>query len=76
MIEGSTGKYLSETLIFAWTNPQCDNRLFIELRVQYKKIASSEQVENMLCTQIGFLFLFWYSEQLEIGKIGGIKCQQ
>ena len=30
--------------------PQYDKRLFIELQVQYMKIASSEYVENMLCT--------------------------
>ena len=44
-----TGKSLSETFIFAPTNPQYDKRLFM-------KIASSEHVENMLCTQIGFYF--------------------
>ena len=38
----STGKSLSEALIFASTNPQYDNRLFIELQVQYMKIPSSE----------------------------------
>jgi hypothetical protein len=32
------------------TNPKYDKRLFIELQVQYMKIASSEHVENMLCT--------------------------
>ena len=46
-----TGKSLSEALIFASTNPQYDNRLFIESRVQYMKIPSSE-----LCTQIVFCF--------------------
>jgi hypothetical protein len=46
----STGKYLSEALILASTNPQYDDRLFIELRVQYMKIPRSEHVENMLCT--------------------------
>ena len=30
-----TGKSLSEALIFASTNPQYDDRLFIELQVQY-----------------------------------------
>ena len=30
----STGKSLSEALIFASTNPHYDNRLFIELHVQ------------------------------------------
>ena len=35
-----TGKSLSEALIFASTNPQYDNRLFIELQVQYMKIPS------------------------------------
>ena len=33
-IGGRTGKSLSEILIFASTNPQYDNRLFIELQVQ------------------------------------------
>ena len=45
-----TGKYLSEALILASTNPQYDNRLFIELRVHYIKFPRSEQVENMLLT--------------------------
>ena len=37
----SKGKFLSEALILASTNPQYDNRLFIELQVQYMKIPSS-----------------------------------
>ena len=36
-----TGKSLSEALIFVSTNPQYDNRLFIELQVKYTKIPSS-----------------------------------
>ena len=36
-----TGKSLSEALIFASTNPQYDDRLFIKLQVQYMKIPSS-----------------------------------
>ena len=40
----STGKSFSEALILASTNPQYDDRLFIELRVQYF------QAQNMLCT--------------------------
>ena len=43
-----TGKSLSEDLIFASNNPQYDNRLFIELQVQYMKITSSGHGENML----------------------------
>ena len=50
----STGKSLSEPLIFASTNPQYDDILFIELQVQYMKIPSSEPGENMLCTGIDF----------------------
>jgi hypothetical protein len=38
-----TGKYFSEALILPSTNLQYDNRLFIELQVQYMKIPSSEQ---------------------------------
>ena len=49
-----TGKSLSEALIFASTNPQYDKRLFIEVRVQYMKIPSSENKENTLCTEIVF----------------------
>ena len=43
----STGKYFSEALILASTNPQYDKRLSIELSGQYIKIPSSEHVENM-----------------------------
>ena len=38
--EPITGKSSSEALIFASTNPQYDDRLFIELQVQYMKIPS------------------------------------
>ena len=54
-----TGKSLSEALIFASTNLQYDDRLFIELQFQYMKIPSSEHGKNMLCTQIGFFFCFF-----------------
>ena len=37
-----TGKSLSDVIIFASTNPQYDDILFIELQVQYVKIPSSE----------------------------------
>ena len=46
----TTGTSMSEALIFASINPQYDNRLFMELRVQYMKIPSPEHGENMLCT--------------------------
>ena len=52
-----TGKSLSEAPIFASTNPQYDDRLFIELQVQCMEIPSSEHRENILCTQIVF-FIF------------------
>ena len=46
-----TGKSFSEAFILiASTNPQYDKRLFIELQVQYMKIASSGHAQNMLCT--------------------------
>ena len=51
------GNSLSEALIFALTNPQYDDRLLIELQVQYMKTTSSEHQENMFCTQIIFSFL-------------------
>ena len=67
----STGKSLSEALIFASTNPQYDNLLFIDLRVQYIIIPSSEHEENILrtccllvlplfspCSELG-IFKYW-----------------
>ena len=45
-----TGKSFSKALILASTNPQHDDRLFIELQVQYMKTASSEHAQSMLCT--------------------------
>ena len=39
--EKRTGKSLSEALIVALSHPQRDDRLFIELKVQYMKIPSS-----------------------------------
>ena len=55
---------------------QYDDRLFIELPVQYMKIASSEHGKNMLCTRIVFLVLFWHSEQLMYNGFGWseLKC--
>ena len=50
----STGKSLSEALIFTSTNPHYEDRLFIELQVQYMNIPSSGHGENMLCTKIVF----------------------
>ena len=50
-----TGKSLSEALIFASTNPQYDDRLFIELQVQYiHENSKLKPGENMLCTEIVF----------------------
>ena len=46
------GKWLSEALVFASTNPQYDDRLFIKLQVEYIKIPSLNLGENMLCTEI------------------------
>ena len=45
----STGKSLSEALIFASINPQYDNRLLMELPVQYMKTTSAEHGKNMFC---------------------------
>ena len=49
-----TSKSLSEALIFASTNPQYDDRLFIELQVQYMKIPSSN-LGRKCCVQKLFL---------------------
>ena len=47
---------MSEALIFASTNPQYDDRLFIELQIQYRKFPSS----NLGTTHKN---CFWHSEQ-------------
>ena len=47
----STGKSFSDALILASTNPQYDKKLFIELQVQYMKIASSEHVVYINCSE-------------------------
>ena len=49
-----TGKSLSEALIFASTNPQYDNRLFIELQFQYMKVPRSN-LGRTCCIQKLFL---------------------
>jgi hypothetical protein len=49
-----TGKSLSEALVFASTNPQYDDRLIIELQVQYMKITSST-LGRTCCVQKLFL---------------------
>ena len=54
-----TDKSLSEALIFAPINPQYDDRLFIELQVQYMKIPSSN-LGRTCCVQI----LFWMLETI------------
>ena len=45
---------MPEALIFSSTNPQYDNRLFIELHVQYMKIPSSN-LGKTCCVQKLFL---------------------
>ena len=49
-----TGKSLSEAFIFASTNSHYDDRLFIELQVQYMKIPSSN-LGRTCCVQKLFL---------------------
>ena len=53
-LDFDTGKSFSEALIFASTNPQYDDRLFIELQVQYMKIPSSN-LGGTYCVQKWFL---------------------
>ena len=49
-----TGKSLTEALIFASTNPEYDDRLFIELQVPCMKIPSSN-LGRKCCVQKLFL---------------------
>ena len=50
----TTGKSLSEALFSASTNPQYDDRLFIELQVQYMKFPSSN-LGRTYCVQKLFM---------------------
>ena len=62
-VDTCTGKSLSEALILESINPKYDDRLFIDLQLQYKKNTSSEHVvykncfecqnknKNNICTQ-------------------------
>ena len=61
IITQSTGKSLSEYLVFASTNPQYNNRLFIELKIQYMKIPNSN-LGRTCCVQK----LFWMSETISV----------
>ena len=60
-IEWNTSKSLSEAFIFESTNPQYDDRLFIELQVQYMKIPNSN-LGRTCCVQK----LFWISETISV----------
>ena len=65
-----TGKSLSEALIFVSTNPQYDDRLFIDLPILYMKTTISEHVvyknkqkqKNNLCTKHVLSLYFSCSE--------------
>ena len=62
----STGKSFSEALILASTNPQYDKRLFIELQVQYMKIASSEHGVYINCSECKNKKQFMYTTCSEL----------
>ena len=57
IVNGTASQYFSETLILGSTNPQYDKRLFIELQVQYLKIASSVHVA---CTNYFFVYVLTF----------------
>ena len=56
-IHHGTGKFLSEALILASINPQYDNRLLIELRVQDKNIKSLVHVVHI---KLFFVFVLTF----------------
>ena len=53
---------LCQKVIFASTNPQYDNRMFIELQIQYlhENYKHKSRLEHVAYTNC---FLFWHSEQ-------------
>ena len=64
-----TGKSFSEALILASTNPQYDERLFINLQVQYIKTTSSEHAVYIICFLHSGQFMYtthsWHVLSLE-----------
>ena len=56
-----TGKSMLETLIFASTNPQYDNRLFIELPVQYMKIPAQNSKFGTLSEHVFYTNWFFFT---------------
>ena len=54
-----TDKWLSEALILH----QLTHNMTTDCSLNHQFSTWKFQAQNMLCTQIGFLFLFWYSEQ-------------
>ena len=77
---------MSEALILESVYPQYENRLFIELQVQYKKIASSEHIvytnwfffdiQNNFCTQHVLNLQFSCTEQFVIVMSGLIASEK
>ena len=65
------GKSLLEALIFASNNPKYDDRLFIELHVQYMKIPSSNLGRNVVCRNC-----FWRSEKFLYTKCFPMFCKK
>ena len=53
-----TGKSLSEALIFASTNLQYDNRLFIELPVKYMKLQAHNALRTCCVHKLVFVLTF------------------
>ena len=49
-LHDDTGKSFSEALILASTNPQYEERLFIDLPVHYMKTTSSEHIVHIDCS--------------------------
>ena len=58
------GKSLSESRIFASTKPQYDDRLVIELQVQYVKFPSSEHIQRFLIK--GYKIFYWSANHFSV----------
>ena len=52
VLGSSTGKFLSEALIFASTNPHYDDKMFIEFTSSIQENSKLKPGEKMLCTEI------------------------
>ena len=75
----NTGKSFSEALSLESTNPQYEDRLFIDLRVQYMLctqfvicfVLTSEQSMYTTCSELA-IFMYWTRKSMNLSSYYGL----